>query len=357
MPKFMFLFILFILLLPVAINLGLGIHVWSRNPGARENRLLAMGCFCLSIYCFNIFETYSRPVEQGGIIYSMLAFGPLFATGFLSDFLLTISARPLISRRRIEILIIYGPMAFFSVLYAFTDWIFLGFEQTDSGEFVSLPGRSSELGWVQLIFMIGLILSALFQTIRTLFSTSDLSLRKQLLWSMSGIAVSILITLLIVLVPIPQFFKEKNWGDFFSTINPIEFSIIRPLEAVLYTSFCTTLIAGTMTYAIVRHGLAPSIAELVRQRNQALGERNQALEEANQRLQEMDRLKSDFVSNVSHDLRTPLTSIKGSVDNLLDGIAGELGDRQRRYIQRIKGNADRLSRLLELSRDKGFGIF
>jgi PAS domain S-box-containing protein len=72
------------------------------------------------------------------------------------------------------------------------------------------------------------------------------------------------------------------------------------------------------------------------------------------RLRQLDRMKSDFVSNVSHELRTPLTAIKGSVDNMLDGITGALNERQTRYLNRIKANADRLGRLinelLDLSR-------
>jgi len=64
------------------------------------------------------------------------------------------------------------------------------------------------------------------------------------------------------------------------------------------------------------------------------------------RLKELDRMKSDFVSNVSHELRTPLTAIKGSVDNMLDGITGPLNEKQSRYLNRIKSNADRLGRLI-----------
>lgn len=64
------------------------------------------------------------------------------------------------------------------------------------------------------------------------------------------------------------------------------------------------------------------------------------------RLKELDRMKTDFVSNVSHELRTPLTAIKGSVDNMLDGITGSLNEKQIRYLERIKSNADRLGRLI-----------
>jgi len=78
------------------------------------------------------------------------------------------------------------------------------------------------------------------------------------------------------------------------------------------------------------------------------------LEAAHEQLKEMDRLKSMFLSHVSHELKTPLTSIKGFVDNMMDGLTGELQAKQREYLDRVRANADRLTRmitnLLDLSR-------
>jgi signal transduction histidine kinase len=85
-----------------------------------------------------------------------------------------------------------------------------------------------------------------------------------------------------------------------------------------------------------------------------VSERTAELMVANQRLAELDNMKSDFVSNVSHELRTPLTAIKGSTDNMIDGLTGQLNEKQVRYLTRIKSNTDRLARLinelLDLSR-------
>ncbi len=61
---------------------------------------------------------------------------------------------------------------------------------------------------------------------------------------------------------------------------------------------------------------------------------------------EVDRLKSEFVATVSHELRTPMTSIRGYVQILLLDAAGSLNDEQRRFLETIKENTDRLARLV-----------
>ncbi|MGZ8386510.1 MAG: PAS domain-containing sensor histidine kinase [Nitrospira sp.] len=80
----------------------------------------------------------------------------------------------------------------------------------------------------------------------------------------------------------------------------------------------------------------------------------QRLETANQRLRELDEAKSLTISVASHELRSPLTSIKGYVENLLEGVAGPLPDRVLYYLTRIDHNVDRVIRmtnmLLDLSR-------
>ncbi len=61
---------------------------------------------------------------------------------------------------------------------------------------------------------------------------------------------------------------------------------------------------------------------------------------------ELNRAKSAFVSSVSHELRIPMTSIKGYTDLLLMEGVGTLNEKQREFLQTVQNNADRLTALV-----------
>lgn len=65
-----------------------------------------------------------------------------------------------------------------------------------------------------------------------------------------------------------------------------------------------------------------------------------------EKLKEIDAMKTNFVSMVSHDLRTPLTAIKGFLSLLLGGAAGELSPQQKEYIEIVRNNSERLLSLI-----------
>jgi signal transduction histidine kinase len=71
----------------------------------------------------------------------------------------------------------------------------------------------------------------------------------------------------------------------------------------------------------------------------ALRERATALEQA-------DRVKTDFVANMSYELRTPLTSIGGFAELLDAGYAGELSAKGKDYVGAILESVERLSKLV-----------
>lgn len=70
------------------------------------------------------------------------------------------------------------------------------------------------------------------------------------------------------------------------------------------------------------------------------------VENANVRLKALDKLKNEFVSVASHELRTPMTAIKSYLWMALNDKGGPLNEKQRYYVERGYNSVDRLIRLV-----------
>ncbi|OGW04072.1 MAG: hypothetical protein A2889_00585 [Nitrospinae bacterium RIFCSPLOWO2_01_FULL_39_10] len=70
------------------------------------------------------------------------------------------------------------------------------------------------------------------------------------------------------------------------------------------------------------------------------------LEKTNERLRELNKMKDEFVSIVSHDLRSPLTGIMLCSDMFLMKIFGELTEKQKEAVQSIKKATQHLTKLI-----------
>jgi two-component system phosphate regulon sensor histidine kinase PhoR len=62
-------------------------------------------------------------------------------------------------------------------------------------------------------------------------------------------------------------------------------------------------------------------------------------------LRKLESLRRDFVANVSHELKTPLTAIRGLVETLLDDPAME-SETRRHFLERVRAQAGRLGQLV-----------
>lgn len=84
--------------------------------------------------------------------------------------------------------------------------------------------------------------------------------------------------------------------------------------------------------------------------NRLLFEENQSvlrqLQQTNDKLQEIDEAKDEFISMASHQLRTPLTSMKGYVSMVLEGDTGPITDPQRSMLQQAFNSSQRMVYLI-----------
>ena len=75
-------------------------------------------------------------------------------------------------------------------------------------------------------------------------------------------------------------------------------------------------------------------------------------------LESSERRRQEFVANVSHELKTPMTTIGGYIDGMLDGTIPP--EKQQHYMQIVSGEVRRLSRLvrnmLDISRLQAMGV-
>lgn len=75
-------------------------------------------------------------------------------------------------------------------------------------------------------------------------------------------------------------------------------------------------------------------------------EATKELRHTNKKLSELDESKDEFISMASHQLRTPLTTVKGYISMLLDGDVGEITPAQRKVLEEAFSSSQRMVYLI-----------
>ena len=84
----------------------------------------------------------------------------------------------------------------------------------------------------------------------------------------------------------------------------------------------------------------------VRERTAQLAEANRELDLRNREVERATQMKSKFLASMSHELRTPLNAIVGFSDLLAEQTAGQLNDKQKRFVSHIKQGSAHLLQLI-----------
>src|SRR5574341_373861 len=136
--------------------------------------------------------------------------------------------------------------------------------------------------------------------------------------------------------------KVSN-GDFSPRVNPHIFIRDELTDLGQNFNLMTERLHGL--YTNLEHQVAERTSELVEERNKldrALRELAIARDEA----LEANRTKSAFLANMSHELRTPLNSILGYTELLIQGLYGQMTDKQVDRMQKVMSNGRHLLELI-----------
>ena len=129
----------------------------------------------------------------------------------------------------------------------------------------------------------------------------------------------------------------RDFGFPIVTGDITELELVRPDKS--------TVVVELRCAEIEWDGEAAAVASLrdVTERAQLVEQQEHIIE----RLRELDRLKTEFVSMVSHDLRSPMATIAGFADTLRYNWDAFPDERKREVLERISRNTGQLSRLVE----------
>ncbi len=105
-------------------------------------------------------------------------------------------------------------------------------------------------------------------------------------------------------------------------------------------------ISDQLTIAIQNARSVEGLHELNATLQQRIDKATRQLRNTNSKLRKLDETKDEFVSMASHQLRTPLTSVKGYVSMLLEGDAGKLTKQQEKLLQEAFVSSERMVRLI-----------
>ncbi len=140
---------------------------------------------------------------------------------------------------------------------------------------------------------------------------------------------------------VPLFIKEKLVGMFLLSAKKSGDMFTNEDIKTLET------IAAQAAIAVENASLYEKTKNFSKVLQKEVERQTKSLREANIKLQELDRAKSEFLSLASHQLRTPLTAIKGYISMLLEGFWGNVNEKQEHILKNVYLSNERLIKLVE----------
>jgi signal transduction histidine kinase/DNA-binding response OmpR family regulator/streptogramin lyase len=118
-------------------------------------------------------------------------------------------------------------------------------------------------------------------------------------------------------------------------------------QAWFYLLLALPLIVFGLLWARNKQQESKRLEREVKLRTRQIRKDKKLIEQQAEELKQLDELKSRFFTNISHELRTPVTLIKAPLEHLIQAQGSSLTDTIKNSLQKVLNNAGKLSRLIE----------
>ena len=172
------------------------------------------------------------------------------------------------------------------------------------------------------------------------------SLSDEFLWGIYGLfGMPVFLGFLVLLIVRYKAFNIRMFGA-----QALVFTLLILIGSQFFFIRTTTnqiLTGATLFFCLIfGYFLIRSVRAEIEQKEE-LQKMADRLAQSNRRLKELDQAKSDFISIASHQLRTPLTSVKGFISLILEGSYGDVTGEIRTALNKVYLSNERLIHLVE----------
>jgi len=357
----------------VASIIVLGFTVYFNDKESITNKtFLLLSIFATLWSVSNYFSYKIKPLEFNQVIWLLrsVIFFAIFFAFYLFKFMYVFPSRKVYFPQIYNIFAL--PLTVVVAFLTLTPLIFSSISSiSSSGEIASIEkGPAIVLFGIFVLFF---DLGAIFMLVRRTLKAKTEN-KKKFYLVLLGTAITFTLILIFNFI-LPAFFDNPKFvpfGAFFifpfiafttysilrhhllnvkilsTSILTFILSIVTFIEIILSKDVLTLIFRSGVFLLVLAFGilLIRSVMREVRQRER-LEVLSKELETANERLKELDKLKTEFLSFASHQLRSPLTAIKGYASMLLENSYGALEEKAREPINRVMESTNHLVKLIE----------
>lgn len=372
----MLLFFKFSFFLGGLVPLLLGVFIYLQNRKSALNKTYLGMSLCCAIWSFGFFAMFSSSTIETAYYWRwFMESGSILIPTFWLHFVLIFLN---LSRKRRGILIFGYLVGSALWLFNLTDFFIRGIFATEiikKGIFNFYP--TAGIGYTLFfIFFFSIVCYTLIELARSYKTSNDIQAQQikfliiAALLGFGGGGMTFLLTFNILIAP---------YGIIFFALYPaiIAYAITTQHLFDIRVIATELLTAGILLFVLIRVFFAETTEEqflnggllmfllifgflLIRSIRKEVEQREKlevlttALEDANIELQKLDQAKSEFISLASHQLRAPLTVIKGYTSMILEGSMGEISQAVRDALEKTYTSGEQLIKLiaslLDLSR-------